>query len=52
MLVMISPDNQFRDWKYIKGVFVLCVIQGTDYITNYFFLNFRISRTNIENLKQ
>ena len=28
------------------------LIQGTDYIANYFFLNLRVSRTKIENLKQ
>ena len=26
-------------------------IQGTDYIANYFFLNLRVSRAKIENLK-
>ena len=27
-------------------------IQGTDYIANYFFLNLRVSRTKIYNLKR
>ena len=26
-------------------------IQGTDYVANYFFLNVRVSKTKIENLK-
>ena len=26
-------------------------IQGTDYIANYFFLNLKVSRTTIENLR-
>ena len=35
----------------IKALHGLDLIQGTDYIANYFFLNLRVSRAKIENPK-
>ena len=53
MLVMISPDNHFREWKYTKCVFVVCIIQCSFIPREYvlFSLDF-VEEVNLAEMKK